>query len=186
MPVRNTTLPGLQRHLVVKPAGSEAVFFSMSYLSVSGLICRCRMPNRWTVDWNTCWSLGSMSSGCLRYELNTEVHSNISCPLIKAVFNNNTLHNFVEVTSPHSFVTFSWRHNLSVNFKPLYLWCLILQSNQKVNARWTTDEQLLAVQGEPHHFIVTPGDQGTSVESAANHVFNEGFSWWWTQWWIYR
>lgn len=25
---------------------------------------------------------------------------------------------------------------------------LLLQSNQKVNARWTTDEQLLAVQGE--------------------------------------
>lgn len=25
---------------------------------------------------------------------------------------------------------------------------VVLQSNQKVNARWTTDEQLLAVQGE--------------------------------------
>lgn len=39
-----------------------------------------------------------------------------------------------------------------------------------MNARWTTDEQLLAVQGELHHFIVTTGDQETGVESAERRV----------------
>lgn len=36
--------------------------------------------------------------------------------------------------------------------------CVILQSNQKVNARWTTDEQLLAVQGELYVWAVRDWD----------------------------
>lgn len=42
--------------------------FVNSHLWLSRLFFRSRMPNRWTVDWNTCWSLGSKTSDYLRYK----------------------------------------------------------------------------------------------------------------------